>query len=25
VPEATLVLGNPARAVKKVPPEEFIK
>jgi UDP-2-acetamido-3-amino-2,3-dideoxy-glucuronate N-acetyltransferase len=25
VPEATLVLGNPARPVKKVPPEEFIK
>lgn len=25
VPEATLVLGNPARVVKKVPPEEFIK
>lgn len=25
VPDATLVLGNPARAVKKVPEEEFIR
>ena len=24
-PKATLDLGNPARAIKKVPPEEFIK